>query len=140
MAKYRCKVIKMVLKISSEISLDKNMQHIATSQPVYIEIQTALSPLGGLTCKKKKKINWLLRNASIHRRIFPKSLWNSCSSLDAFKPQFKDGLYVLITYASLKSKMSQLYQRYDYNVHMSTGVHKWRFVLSDYYFCWHALL
>ena len=39
MAKYRCKVIKMVLKIYSEVPLDKNTQHIATSQPVYIEIQ-----------------------------------------------------------------------------------------------------
>ena len=39
MAKCRCKVIKMVLKIYSEIPLDKNMQHIATSQLVYIEIQ-----------------------------------------------------------------------------------------------------
>ena len=39
MAKYRCKVIKMVLKIYLEIPLDKNMEHIATSQLVYIEIQ-----------------------------------------------------------------------------------------------------
>ena len=39
MAKDRCKVIKMVLKIYSVVPLDKNMQHIATSQPVYIEIQ-----------------------------------------------------------------------------------------------------
>ena len=39
MAKYSCKVIKMVLKICWEVPLDKNMQHIATSQPFYIEIQ-----------------------------------------------------------------------------------------------------
>ena len=39
MAKYRCKVIKMVLKTYLEIPLDKNMQHIATSLPVYINIQ-----------------------------------------------------------------------------------------------------
>ena len=31
--------VTMVLKIYSEISLDKNMQHIAASQLVYIEIQ-----------------------------------------------------------------------------------------------------
>ena len=41
MAKYRCKVIQMIVKIYSEIPLDKNTQHIATSQPVYIEIQIA---------------------------------------------------------------------------------------------------
>ena len=39
MAKYKCKVIKMVLKIYSEASLHKNMQDIANSQPVYQEIQ-----------------------------------------------------------------------------------------------------
>ena len=39
MAKYRFKVIKMVLKACSEIPLNKNKQYIATSQLVYIEIQ-----------------------------------------------------------------------------------------------------
>ena len=39
MAKYRCKIIKMVLKVCSEIPLNKNRQHIAASQLVYTEFQ-----------------------------------------------------------------------------------------------------
>ena len=39
MAKYQCEVIKMVLKSLFQKTLDKNMQHIATSELVYIEIQ-----------------------------------------------------------------------------------------------------
>ena len=39
MAKYCCKVIKMVLKSLFGNTLDKNMKHIAASQLVYIEIQ-----------------------------------------------------------------------------------------------------
>ena len=39
MAKYCCKVIKMVLKSLFGNTLNKNRQHIAASQLVYIEIQ-----------------------------------------------------------------------------------------------------
>ena len=39
MAKYCCKVIEMVLKSLFGNTLNKNMQHIAASQLVYIEIQ-----------------------------------------------------------------------------------------------------
>ena len=31
-------------------------------------------------------------------------------------------------------------QQYGCNVHMSIDIHKWHFVLSDYYFCTHVLL
>ena len=37
--KYRCKVIKTVLKSQFGKPFDKNVQHIATSQLVYIKIQ-----------------------------------------------------------------------------------------------------
>ena len=39
MAKYCCKVIKMVLKSLFGNTLDKNMKRIAASQLVYIEIE-----------------------------------------------------------------------------------------------------
>ena len=92
MAKYRCKVIKMVLKSLFLKTLDKNM-HIATSQLVYIEMQFT---------------GFYVIHASING-FFLKRLCNSCSSLDAFRPQFRDGLCVLILCASLKSKMLQLF-------------------------------
>ena len=93
MAKYRCKVIKMVLKIYSEVPLDKSMQHIATSLPVYIEIQlTSFCVMHAFT-------------EGFFRKHFKTAvvLWMP------FKSQFRDGLCVLIMYASLKSKMSQLF-------------------------------
>ena len=68
MGKYWCKVIKMVLKSLFGNTLDKNMQHIATSQLVSIESQlTGFSLIQAFTQGfswkdfKTAKVLWMLK-------------------------------------------------------------------------------